>query len=74
MNDSGVEEQDDTAIIPAETLCELLRRAFRLSPEKFKQYEEIVASHMEKKSAQKVSIFHIKSGKKSIFHVMNLPN
>ena len=51
--DSGVEEQDD-AMVPAETLCELLRRAFRLTTEKFTQYEDIVASQLEKKSPQKV--------------------
>ena len=52
--DSGMEEQDD-AMVPAETLCELLRRAFRLTNEKFNQYEDIVASQLEKKSPQKVS-------------------
>ena len=51
--DSGVEEQDD-AMVPAETLCELLRRAFRLTTEKFTQYEDIVATQLEKKSPQKV--------------------
>jgi cytoplasmic iron level regulating protein YaaA (DUF328/UPF0246 family) len=55
LNDSGVEEQEDTAMVPAETLCELLRRAFRLTQEKFNQYEEIIASQLERKSPQKVS-------------------
>ena len=53
--DSGMEESDD-AMVPAETLCEQLRRAFRLTTEKFNQYENIVASQLEKKSPQKVNI------------------
>lgn len=56
LNDSGVEEQEDTAMVPAETLCELLRRAFRLSHDKFNQYEEIIAAQLEKKSPQKVNL------------------
>ena len=52
--DSGMEESDD-AMVPAETLCEQLRRAFRLTTEKFNQYENIVASQLEKKSPQKVT-------------------
>ncbi|XP_053406597.1 uncharacterized protein LOC128559318 [Mercenaria mercenaria] len=54
LHDSGVEEQEDTAMVPAETLCELLRRAFRLTQEKFNQYEEIIAAQLERKSPQKV--------------------
>ena len=52
--DSGVEEQEDTAMVPAETLCELLRRTFKLSPEKFNQYEDLIAGQIQKKSPQKV--------------------
>lgn len=53
-HDSGVEEQDDNAMVPLETLCELLRRAFRLSPEKFIQYEDIIASQMDNKLPDKI--------------------
>ena len=57
LTDSGVEDAgmaDDVALVPAETLCELLRRAYRLARDRFAQYEEIVATQMEKKSPQKV--------------------
>ncbi|KAL4232186.1 hypothetical protein ACF0H5_009761 [Mactra antiquata] len=55
MVDSGVDEQhEDTAMVPAETLCELLQRSFRLTPEKFRQYEDIIAGQLEKKSPQKI--------------------
>lgn len=54
FNDSGVEEQEDTAMVPSETLCELLRRAFKLTTDKFNQYEEIIAAQLEKKSPQKI--------------------
>ncbi|XP_052770741.1 uncharacterized protein LOC128210431 [Mya arenaria] len=56
MHDSGVEdqEQEDSALVPTETLCELLRRAFRLTQEKFNHYEKIVIAHIDKKSPQKV--------------------
>lgn len=54
LHDSGVEEQEDAALVPTETLCELLRRAFKLTPEKFSHYEKIVIAHIDKKSPQKV--------------------
>jgi len=54
MHDSGVDEQEDAGLVPTETLCELLRRAFKLTPEKFSHYEKIVIAHIDKKSPQKV--------------------
>ena len=54
MHDSGVEDQEDSGLVPTETLCELLRRALRLTQEKFNHYEKIVIAHIEKKSPQKV--------------------
>jgi len=56
VQDSGVDEGEDGGMVPTETLCELLRRAFRLSQEKFSHYERIVIAHIDKKSAQKVGI------------------
>ncbi|OWF55100.1 uncharacterized protein LOC110465006 [Mizuhopecten yessoensis] len=53
-HDSGVDEQDDTSIVPAETLRELLMRAFRLVPEKFHQYEQRIAQNYGNKQAEKI--------------------
>lgn len=54
-HDSGVEEQDDTCIVPVETLAELLRRSHRLTTDKFEQYEKAICSSCGKKTPQKVS-------------------
>ncbi|KAL5022800.1 hypothetical protein ScPMuIL_001955 [Solemya velum] len=54
LHDSGVEEQDDTSIVPAETLAELLRRSHRLTTDKFKQYEQAIFSTYGKKTHQKI--------------------
>ena len=59
LHDSGVEEQEDAAMVPAETLCELLRRAYRLTQEKFNHYEEFIASQLERKSPQKVKKYYV---------------
>lgn len=53
-HDSGVDDQDDTSIVPAETLRELLMRTFRLVPEKFHQYEQRIAQYYGNKQAEKV--------------------
>ncbi|ESO96804.1 hypothetical protein LOTGIDRAFT_231644 [Lottia gigantea] len=54
LQDSGVEDQDETAVIPTETLCELIRRSFHLSPSQYNQYEKIIVSNFKKRSAQKL--------------------
>ncbi|XP_067656860.1 uncharacterized protein [Haliotis asinina] len=54
LHDSGVEETDDGAMIPTETLCELLRRAFRLSADRFHHYETMIAKSYQKKSPPKL--------------------
>lgn len=53
-HDSGVDEQDDTSVVPAETLRELLMRAFCLVPEKFHQYEQKIATYYGNKQAEKI--------------------
>ncbi|XP_060066524.1 uncharacterized protein LOC132546822 [Ylistrum balloti] len=53
-HDSGVDEQDDTSVVPAETLRELLMRSFRLVPEKFHQYEQKIAQYYGNKQAEKI--------------------
>ncbi|XP_064600871.1 uncharacterized protein LOC135467040 [Liolophura sinensis] len=54
--DSGLEEfeEDTTSLIPSETLCELLKRAFRLSDEKFTHYERSISESYGKLTQQKV--------------------
>ncbi|XP_046543355.1 uncharacterized protein LOC124253592 [Haliotis rubra] len=54
LHDSGVEETDEGAMIPTETLCELLRRAFRLSADRFHQYETMIAKSYQNKSPPKL--------------------
>ncbi|KAH3717045.1 uncharacterized protein LOC127856367 [Dreissena polymorpha] len=54
QQDSGLEDQEDSGLVPTETLCELLRRAFRLTQEKFNHYEKIVTAHIKKTTPQKV--------------------
>ncbi|XP_041369228.1 uncharacterized protein LOC121383332 isoform X2 [Gigantopelta aegis] len=52
LHDSGVEaEVDDTSsVIPTETLCDILRRSFRLSNTRFRYYEKEVIKIFHRKT------------------------
>ncbi|XP_063433577.1 uncharacterized protein LOC134715366 [Mytilus trossulus] len=49
---SGDDAEDETSIVPAETLFELLRRVFRLSPNTFYQYEVYIRNSYGKRDAE----------------------
>ncbi|CAC5426718.1 unnamed protein product [Mytilus coruscus] len=49
---SGDYVEDETSIVPAETLFELLRRVFRLSPNTFYQYEIYIRNSYGKRDAE----------------------
>lgn len=54
LHDSGLEESDDLAVIPAESICAHLQQAFHLTEEKFRDYRNLINKTYVKKSAQKV--------------------
>ena len=55
LHDSGVEEAEEASLIPMESICEQLLRAFRLNRRVYRQYEEAIIKSYPKKSPQKVS-------------------
>jgi len=55
LQDSGVEDQDDTYIVPVESLREVLMRTFRLTPERFYYYEQRIANMYNGKQPERVS-------------------
>ncbi|KAK3587513.1 hypothetical protein CHS0354_003655 [Potamilus streckersoni] len=54
LHDSGVEDPEDTSVVPAETLFELLQRAFRLTPERFVQYKKSITAQYQGKSVEMI--------------------
>ncbi|CAG5122778.1 unnamed protein product, partial [Candidula unifasciata] len=54
LHDSGVEESEDAGLIPMESVCEQLQRAFRLSGTVFQQYEHLIVKTYSKKSSQRL--------------------
>jgi hypothetical protein len=56
LHDSGLEEAEDLAFIPSESICNHLQRAFRLTERKFQDYRSLINKTYVKKShsAQKV--------------------
>lgn len=57
LHDSGVEESEEAGLIPMESVCEQLQRAFRLSVTVFQQYEHLIVKTYSKKSSQRVSTY-----------------
>ncbi|XP_055860960.1 uncharacterized protein LOC106062685 isoform X1 [Biomphalaria glabrata] len=53
-HDSGWEEAEEAAIIPMETVCEQLQRAFGLSKTLFLQYESLLMKCYAKKTPQRI--------------------
>ena len=58
-HDSGLEEWEDLAFIPSESICTHLQRAFRLTDEKFCDYRYLINKTYVKKSALKVSFLFL---------------
>ncbi|XP_025095447.1 uncharacterized protein LOC112564677 isoform X4 [Pomacea canaliculata] len=58
LHDSGLEESDDLAVIPAESICAHLQQAFHLTEEKFRDYRNLINKTYVKKSAQKEEDCH----------------
>ncbi|XP_076460289.1 uncharacterized protein LOC143293368 [Babylonia areolata] len=54
LHDSGMEEAEDLAFIPSESLCSHLQRAFQLSDDKFRHYRHLINKTYVRKSAQKL--------------------
>ncbi|KAL8607103.1 hypothetical protein ACOMHN_008689 [Nucella lapillus] len=54
LHDSGMEEAEDLAFIPSESICSHLQRAFRLTDERFRDYRHLINKSYVKKSAQKL--------------------
>ena len=54
LHDSGLEESEDLAFIPTESICAHLQRAFHLTDEKFRDYRYLINKTYVRKSAQKV--------------------
>jgi hypothetical protein len=48
------EDEDTSTLIQAETLCDILRKAFRLSEERSRQYDRVAFSRFNKKGQPKV--------------------
>ena len=58
-HDSGLEESEDLAFIPSESICTHLQRAFRLTDKKFCDYRYLINKTYVKKSALKVSFLFL---------------
>ncbi|KAK7477508.1 hypothetical protein BaRGS_00031272, partial [Batillaria attramentaria] len=54
LHDSGLEESEDLAFVPSESICAHLQRAFHLTDEKFRDYRYLINKTYIKKSAQKL--------------------
>lgn len=56
LHDSGLEEAEELAFVPSESICNHLQRAFHLSDEKFRDYRYLINKTYVKKSqsAQKL--------------------
>lgn len=54
LHDSGLEESEDLAFVPSESICAHLQRAFRLTDEKFRDYRYLINKTYVKKTAQKL--------------------
>ena len=65
LQDSGVEDQCDMSIVPAESLGELLMRAFRLTQQKYFYYVQKCADMYTNKSPERVRVlvFLLQNGK-----------